>query len=86
MIVVRVDKWPGGDATKATNLGVVAIANRGPSLAVLPRAATAGDTDLYDYEVMLQPLKGRRRRAYISHYRRRGVWKLVERAMEAISG
>ena len=83
MIVVRVDKWPDGDAHRATNLGVIAIANRGLSDKEDP---SPNDMDLFDYEVMYQPLKGRRRRAYISHYRRRGVLKLVERALEAVSG
>ena len=87
MIVVRIDKWPDGDPNRATNLGVIAIANRGLADKDDPGEGSWGDaSDLFDYEVMYQPQKGRRRRGWTSHYRRRGILKLVEKALEAVSG
>lgn len=74
MIVVKVELWPGGDASKAEPLGVIAIRNTG---------AIGTDSDLYGYEVELQSGKSHRRGRF-THWRRRGWLRCVRLALEAI--
>lgn len=76
MLVVKVELWPGGDASQAEPLGLVLIANTGP--------VGDEDPDHCNYQVQVQDarstrLTGRR----ITHWRRRGWKVLVRKAVEA---
>lgn len=79
MLVVKVEVWPGGDATRAESLGVLAIINRG-----IPYETA--EPDLRIYEIELQQGDKKPIRARLDHYRRAGWLKLVSRAfLEAAS-
>ena len=81
MIVVRLELWPQGDASKAQDLGTATIALAG------------GTAERGDYEVRL--LKGRRYakragvwrkgrvRGFPRRSRRHGPWDLLYRALAA---
>ena len=86
MIVVKIEKWPDGDAEKAESLGVVCIANRGqvtnpPS--TLPDAPKDFNADLYNYSVEVQDTKHRGGTIFrIQHFRRKGWLPLVAQALD----
>jgi hypothetical protein len=77
MLVVRVELWPGGDSSRAENLGVLLVVNEGHQAGAEP--------DLYDYKVGFQTRDGKHHPTkHVRHYRRAGWERLVARSLEAV--
>jgi len=87
MLVVRVEIWPGGDESRAENIGIVAIANRGYVQAEEEdEDADAPDLCTYDVELHTPRIAGKVSHTGLLHYRRRGWIRLVAHCLEVLDG
>ena len=77
MIVLRLENWPDGDATRATRIGEARISN-------LSSADENGETANYEVEIFegdTQIIK-----SWVdAHKRKHGAWELVRAAFNAIN-
>lgn len=83
MIVVKLEDWPDGDESRATELGRATLTSRSVNDARV--AQVRGERPIADYRFQLSgPGDYSAEGEVIGHVKRRGPWRLLQLALEVV--